>query len=607
MADNIWNDVVAEVQSLALGFIPENVANKSTDGTFAANSDVLYPSQKAAKSYTDAKFALAGTGDVVGPSSAVDGRIALFDGTTGKLIKVGASSLADFQPIDADLTMIAAISPTNDDIIQRKAGAWVNRTMAQLKTDLVLVKADVGLGSVSNDAQLKIASNLSDLANAGTARTNLGVAIGSNVQAWDADLDAIAAISPTNDDIIQRKAGAWVNRTMAQFKTDLVLVKADVGLGSVANVDTTNAANISSGTLPAGRMPALTGDITTSAGAVATVIGAGKVTNAMLAGSIAYSKLSLTGAILNADLAGSIAYSKLSLTGAISNADLAGSITASKLVGSDIATVGTLTSGTWSATAIGPTKGGTGLTSVAQGDLLYGSASNTWSALAKNATATRYLSNTGTSNNPAWAQVDLSSGVTGALGVANGGSGTPTAFTPGSIVFAGASGVYSQDNANLFWDDVNNRLGIGLTTPTTPLHIVQNDGAADAVRGAIIMARYYVSSSNMRACAIFNYNNSTAAQEQLVLAVADTDNPAQYAYAKMVVQANGKIGIGTTNPTIGGTGKLHMAADTVRLDTARTPASASASGNAGEICWDSSYVYVCVATNTWKRSPIATW
>lgn len=36
-----------------LGFTPENVANKSTDGTFAANSDVLYPSQKAAKTYSD--------------------------------------------------------------------------------------------------------------------------------------------------------------------------------------------------------------------------------------------------------------------------------------------------------------------------------------------------------------------------------------------------------------------------------------------------------------------------------------------------------------------------------------------------------------------------
>lgn len=38
-----------------------------------------------------------------------------------------------------------------------------------------------------------------------------------------------------------------------------------------------------------------------------------------------------------------------------------------------------------------------------------------------------------------------------------------------------------------------------------------------------------------------------------------------------------------------------------------TPASASAAGVAGTITWDSSYVYVCTATNTWKRAAIATW
>ena len=57
------------------------------------------------------------------------------------------------------------------------------------------------------------------------------------------------------------------------------------------------------------------------------------------------------------------------------------------------------------------------------------------------------------------------------VGVAYGGTGTATAFTAGSVVFAGASGVYTQDNANLFWDNTNKRLGIGITTPNAFIDI----------------------------------------------------------------------------------------------------------------------------------------
>ncbi|WP_445663094.1 tail fiber domain-containing protein [Enterobacter soli] len=44
-----------------------------------------------------------------------------------------------------------------------------------LTGDITLAKSDVGLSNVTNDAQLKIASNLSDVGNVATARTNLGV------------------------------------------------------------------------------------------------------------------------------------------------------------------------------------------------------------------------------------------------------------------------------------------------------------------------------------------------------------------------------------------------------------------------------------------------
>ena len=54
---------------------------------------------------------------------------------------------------------------------------------------------------------------------------------------------------------------------------------------------------------------------------------------------------------------------------------------------------------------------------------------------------------------------------------ADGGTGTTTALTQGSVVFAGAAGAYSQDNANAFWDATNHRLGLGTATPNTTLDV----------------------------------------------------------------------------------------------------------------------------------------
>ena len=61
---------------------------------------------------------------------------------------------------------------------------------------------------------------------------------------------------------------------------------------------------------------------------------------------------------------------------------------------------------------------------------------------------------------------------TSPLPVTSGGTGTATALTAGSVVFAGASGVYSQDNTNLFWDNTNKYLGIATNSPGYPLHVV---------------------------------------------------------------------------------------------------------------------------------------
>lgn len=121
--------------------------------------------------------------------------------------------------------------------------------------------------------------------------------------------------------------------------------------------------------------------------------------------------------------------------------------------------------------------------------------------------------------------VSLTSQVTGTLPVSNGGTGTATAFTAGSVVFAGASGVYSQDNSNFFWDDTNNKLGVGNTNPGYAVDISSSDTTASL--GYALRLR----SNATAAASAIQFTDSGATAQNGIIAVTDS--------GEMKLQADG--------------------------------------------------------------------
>lgn len=74
---------------------------------------------------------------------------------------------------------------------------------------------------------------------------------------------------------------------------------------------------------------------------------------------------------------------------------------------------------------------------------------------------------------------------------------------------------------------------------------------------------------------------------------------------RMRIDSSGRFLLGTSSDS--GGALVQINGDRVRIATAKTPASASDTGTTGEICWDANYIYVCTATNTWKRAGINSW
>jgi hypothetical protein len=112
-------------------------------------------------------------------------------------------------------------------------------------------------------------------------------------------------------------------------------------------------------------------------------------------------------------------------SGTINTARVSGSYTG-------ITGVGTLTAGTWNATAIGAANGGTGLTSYTIGDIIFASGTATLSTLPDVAVGNALISG-GVGVAPSYGKIGLTTHVNGVLPIANGGTGLSATPTNGQI------------------------------------------------------------------------------------------------------------------------------------------------------------------------------
>lgn len=137
--------------------------------------------------------------------------------------------------------------------------------------------------------------------------------------------------------------------------------------------------------------------------------------------------------------------------------------------------------------------------------------------------------------------------------------------TTGSLIFAGANSVFQQDNANLFWDDTNNRLGIGTASPSDPLtiiHALSSDVSSNALKitatptlGTIAANRTII-------------GNNTANTPTAV--VSGTRNLTSYATSNVLDLSNVSIGSSGANNVITGYGMQYGISGTIVINNANT-------------------------------------
>jgi len=243
----------------------------------------------------------------------------------------------------------------------------------------------------------------------------------------------------------------------------------------------------------------------------------------------------------------------------VTNAMLAGSIAANKLIGTDITTVGTITTGIWNGTTISPTKGGTGIANGTNNTITFTGNYTLGLTLSANTSLVLPASGTLTTTSDklnAFASTNSAelagtiSDETGSGSLVFATSPTFTTQLTAPKVVGDTTGLYLNEDggAGIFVKDGGN-VGIGNTNPSSKLDVTGDIRISSGSGGQIIFADgSTMASSGLGSAAALS--NTTDA---IMTGDSDANNTGAVIFKtgsndRLHILNNGNVGIGTASP-----------------------------------------------------------
>ena len=182
-------------------------------------------------------------------------------------------------------------------------------------------------------------------------------------------------------------------------------------------------------------------------------------------------------------------------------------------------------------------------------------------------------------------------------------SGAENSVSPDSRSFVIRQATSSTTWATQLVVDASGNLGLGITpsawTGYQAMQFPYGGALAAYTGGAVPIVQLSSNTYHVSGVGDKYVMSAAAAKYQL--------NQGQHVWSTAPSGTADAVQSFTPHMTLDASGNLSIATGKLNIATTVTPASASSAGTTGDIVWDASYIYVCTATNTWKRTAIATW